>query len=35
MAVAGTTWLICMVALAVLWRSKPHLTIDVWLMVVL
>ena len=24
-----------MVALAVLWRSKPHLTIDVWLMVVL
>lgn len=35
LTVAGTTWLICMAALIVLWRSKPHLTIDVWLMVVL
>ncbi len=33
--VAGTTWCFCVVALAVLWRSKPHLTIDIWLMVVL
>jgi len=33
--VAGTTWLLCVAALAVLWRSRPHLTLDIWLMVVL
>ncbi|MFV8549662.1 GGDEF domain-containing protein [Ralstonia pseudosolanacearum] len=33
--VAGATWCFCVVALAVLWRSKPHLTLDIWLMVVL
>ncbi len=33
--VAGATWCFCVAALAVLWRSKPHLTIDIWLMVVL
>ncbi|NWK47090.1 MASE4 domain-containing protein [Ralstonia pickettii] len=33
--VAGSTWCICMAALVVLWRTRPHLTLDVWLMVVL
>ena len=33
--IAGAVWGFCVVALAVLWRSKPHLTIDIWLMVVL
>ncbi|WP_296228870.1 sensor domain-containing diguanylate cyclase [Ralstonia sp. UBA689] len=33
--VAGTIWGFSMIALTVLWRSKPHLTIDIWLMVVL
>jgi hypothetical protein len=33
--VSGATWCCCMLALAVLWRSRPHLTLDVWLMVVL
>ena len=34
-AIAGSTWLLCVAALAVLWRCKPHLTLDIWLMVVL
>jgi len=33
--VAGSTWCICVAALVVLWRTPPHLTLDVWLMVVL
>ncbi|CAJ0693420.1 MASE4 domain-containing protein [Ralstonia wenshanensis] len=33
--VAGGTWCFCVVALVVLWRSRPHLTLDIWLMVVL
>lgn len=33
--VAGTTWCLCVATLAVLWHSRPHLTLDVWLMVVL
>ncbi len=33
--IAGGTWLLCVAALTVLWRCKPHLTLDIWLMVVL
>ena len=33
--VAGGTWCFCVAALVALWRSRPHLTLDVWLMVVL
>lgn len=33
--VASGTWCFCVVALVVLWRSRPHLTLDIWLMVVL
>lgn len=33
--VTGLTWGVSLVALVVLWRGRPHSTIDVWLMVVL
>ena len=33
--VSGATWCFCVAALIVLWRSRPHLTLDIWLMVVL
>lgn len=33
--VRGSTWGLALVALVVLWRSRPHSTIDVWLLVVL
>lgn len=34
-SVAAATWGLCLIALAVLWRSRPHSTVDIWLMVVL
>ncbi|HVZ44075.1 MAG TPA: response regulator [Ramlibacter sp.] len=34
-AVATATWLASVLALAVLWRRKPHSVLDLWLMVVL
>jgi len=33
--VTGVTWGTSLVALVILWRSRPHSTIDIWLMVVL
>ena len=33
--VASAVWLLCVAALFVLWRRRPHSLIDVWLMVVL
>ena len=35
LGVAGTTWGLCLIALAVLWRRRGSSTIDRWLMVVL
>jgi diguanylate cyclase (GGDEF)-like protein len=34
-SVVGATWMLCLVALAVLWWMKPHSTMNIWLMVVL
>jgi len=34
-AVLGGIWLLSLLALVLLWRSKPHTALDVWLMVVL
>jgi len=34
-AVLLTIWLLSMVALLTLWRSRPHVVLDVWLMVVM
>ena len=34
-AVVSSVWLLCLGALFVLWRRRPHTLIDVWLMVVL
>ncbi len=33
--VVSAVWLLCLAALLVLWRRRPHSLIDVWLMVVL
>ena len=33
--VVSAVWLLCLVALFVLWRRRPHSLIDVWLMVVM
>ncbi len=33
--VVGTTWVLCLIALAVLWWMQPHSTMNIWLMVVL
>ena len=33
--VATTTWMLSLVALAILWRRRPHSVLDLWLMVVL
>ncbi len=33
--VVGTVWALCLAALLVLWRRKPHSVLDLWLMVVL
>ncbi|OHC67135.1 MAG: hypothetical protein A3H93_02125 [Rhodocyclales bacterium RIFCSPLOWO2_02_FULL_63_24] len=33
--VASATWLMILVALVLLWRRRPHLAIDLWLMVVM
>jgi len=33
--VVSSVWLLCLAALFVLWRRRPHTLIDVWLMVVL
>jgi signal transduction histidine kinase len=32
--VAAACWLLCLVALPVLWRRRPHSVLDLWLMVV-
>ena len=32
--VVGTVWLLCLAALTVLWRARPHSVLDLWLMVV-
>jgi signal transduction histidine kinase len=32
--VASGSWVLCLVALVVLWRRRPHSLLDVWLMVV-
>jgi PAS domain S-box-containing protein len=32
--VVSAVWLLCLVALFVLWRRRPHTLIDIWLMVV-
>lgn len=34
-SVAGTTWALCFIAMAVLWWMLPHTTMNIWLMVVL
>ncbi|HVI88166.1 MAG TPA: MASE4 domain-containing protein, partial [Dongiaceae bacterium] len=33
--VIGTVWLLSFIAIALLWRRKPHAMLDLWLMVVL
>jgi signal transduction histidine kinase/ActR/RegA family two-component response regulator len=33
--VVSTTWVLSLLALAVLWRRKPHAVLDLWLMVVM
>src|SRR5262249_1543244 len=33
--VVSTVWLFCLAALAALWFRRPHMVIDLWLMVVL
>jgi signal transduction histidine kinase len=33
--VAASTWMLCLLALAVLWRRRSHSMLDLWLMVVL
>jgi len=35
LAVVGGTWALSLLALAVLWRRRPHTVLDMWLMVVL
>jgi diguanylate cyclase (GGDEF)-like protein len=35
LVVVSTTWTLSLVALAVLWRRRPHSVLDLWLMVVL
>ena len=33
-AIVGSTWVLSLVALVVLWRRRPHSVLDLWLMVV-